>query len=214
MYDPLIFGANLGKIKKQRKMTVQHIASAAGVSYYTVRGYLDGRQRPSVKALVKLAEALSVTPNKLLDGMCPRQTEHSSIEAYKNNIQRLSAHSLDKVVDIFIQALLDSAPSFIGAENCGERIRVCRMEAGCSVGNFAKLCKISQSTLSNIEAHQSLPSIDVFLDICELLHASPSLLLGSEVMDSDCPEKLRNLTPKQLYSVSKLTKALLHSLHK
>ena len=60
------------------------------------------------------------------------------------------------------------------------RIRTRRKELNISLGELAEKLNISISHLSKIEKAQSIPSLDLFCDICDILNVSPDyLLLGN-----------------------------------
>ena len=57
---------NIKRIRELRNMTQEQLAEEAGVDRVTVARYESGKMSPSSRTIVKLADALRVTPNKLL----------------------------------------------------------------------------------------------------------------------------------------------------
>jgi transcriptional regulator with XRE-family HTH domain len=64
----------------------------------------------------------------------------------------------------------------------GQQIRHLREACGLSLGDLAKLCKISKAYLSQLEnEHNARPSAEFALRICSALGCSVEALLGSKV---------------------------------
>ena len=60
---------NLAKLRKEKKLTQEGLARKASISYHTViKLESGGIKNPKVGTLLKLAEALSVSTDKLLKG--------------------------------------------------------------------------------------------------------------------------------------------------
>lgn len=60
---------NLAKLRKEKKLTQEGLARKADISYHTViKLESGGIKNPKVGTILKLAEALGVTIDKLLKG--------------------------------------------------------------------------------------------------------------------------------------------------
>ena len=60
---------NLAKIRKEKRLTQEGLARKANISYHTViKLESGGIKNPKAETIIKLAEALSVTTDKLLRG--------------------------------------------------------------------------------------------------------------------------------------------------
>lgn len=60
---------NLAKLRKEKKLTQEGLAREAGISYHTViKLESGGIKNPKAGTIIKLAEALAVTTDRLLKG--------------------------------------------------------------------------------------------------------------------------------------------------
>lgn len=58
---------NMRCIRKRRKMTQQELADKTGISRVCINRYESGKSTPRLGKMVKLASALNVTVDELLD---------------------------------------------------------------------------------------------------------------------------------------------------
>ena len=86
----------------------------------------------------------------------------------------------------------------------GKRINMARKERGWTGERLAEACSINATYLRQIEAGTKVPSLPVFVSLCEALNVSPTYLLvevlpqqGNQDMDA-LLELLQAATPKQL----------------
>jgi transcriptional regulator with XRE-family HTH domain len=61
------FGARLKSLRESRRMTVQDLADASGVSRQTLTHFEAARRGPNLLTLHALAEALGVGPGEFFD---------------------------------------------------------------------------------------------------------------------------------------------------
>lgn len=99
----------------------------------------------------------------------------------------------------------------------GKRINVARKEQKMTGDKLAEACNISPTYLRQIEAGTKLPSLPVFVTLCQSLKASPSYLLidsldGNEVRDMDALFDLwKKATPSQIRMMTAMIQAALES---
>lgn len=99
----------------------------------------------------------------------------------------------------------------------GKRINVARKEQKMTGDKLAEACNISPTYLRQIEAGTKLPSLPVFVTLCQSLKASPSYLLidsldGNEVRDMDTLFDLwKKATPSQIRMMTAMIQAALES---
>ena len=62
-----LLGANVRRYRKQRGMTQEQLALEVGMERSYISDLERGTRNPSVRALGRLAEALSVSPMQLLE---------------------------------------------------------------------------------------------------------------------------------------------------
>ena len=73
----------------------------------------------------------------------------------------------------------------------GNRIKIRRKELRIKQAELAERLNISNSHMSSIENGRQKPSLDIFIQICNLLNVTPDyLLLGSNI-PQDIIDKLR-----------------------
>ena len=61
-----IVGANIRRLRKARGLTQEALAHEAGAAMRYIAGVERGEENPSLRILVKIAEALKVEPASLL----------------------------------------------------------------------------------------------------------------------------------------------------
>lgn len=89
-------------------------------------------------------------------------------------------------------------------QQIGRRIAARRKKLGLRQVQVCEKCDINNNYLSNIERGRSIPSLEVFMRICEALEATPDqLLLGTRREEDwdrmeEVAEQLRGMDPKQL----------------
>lgn len=98
-----------------------------------------------------------------------------------------------------------------------KRINVARKEQKMTGDKLAEACNISPTYLRQIEAGTKLPSLSVFVTLCQALKASPSYLLidsldGNEARDMDTLFDLwKKATPSQIRMMTAMIQAALGS---
>ena len=86
----------------------------------------------------------------------------------------------------------------------GQCIAARRRSLGLRQAQVCERCGINGSYLSNIERAVSIPSLEVFMRICEALDATPDMLLlgtfsrGDNGLRQEVSEQLRDLDRRQL----------------
>lgn len=86
----------------------------------------------------------------------------------------------------------------------GNRIRTARKDAGLTGEQLSEICDINAAYLRQIECGAKMPSLPLFVQLCEALNVSPSYLLADVLPDRGNQdfdalwEKCRNATPLQI----------------
>ena len=75
----------------------------------------------------------------------------------------------------------------------GKRINMARKERGYTADRLSELCSINATYLRRIEGGTKVPSLPVFINICNALKISPDYLLRDSLTDNDV-SKIRELT--------------------
>ena len=99
----------------------------------------------------------------------------------------------------------------------GKRINTARKDRGWTSERLAEACSINATYLRQIEAGTKIPSLPVFVSLCEALNVSPTYLLievlpqqGNQDMDA-LLELLQNATPKQLNMMTSMIRSALEA---
>ncbi len=100
----------------------------------------------------------------------------------------------------------------------GKRINAARKDRGLTSEKLSELCDINATYLRQIESGAKLPSLPLFVCLCEKLRTSPSYLLA-EQLDGDestgidaLMELQRNATPGQLRLINAMVTSALDVL--
>ena len=67
----------------------------------------------------------------------------------------------------------------------GKRINEVRKARGLTADKLSELCTINATYMRQIEGGAKMPSLPVFIDICNALHVSPDYLLQDELEENE-----------------------------
>lgn len=67
----------------------------------------------------------------------------------------------------------------------GKRINMARKDRGYTADRLSELCSINATYLRQIEGGTKVPSLPVFINICNALKISPDYLLRDSLTDND-----------------------------
>ena len=97
----------------------------------------------------------------------------------------------------------------------GRRLRAARKGCGLTGEQLAELCSINPTYLRQLEAGTKLPSLPMFVLLCQKLQISPDYLLGADCSPSELAP-LRNLcqkaTPIQLRMITAMVQGALSAM--
>lgn len=93
--------------------------------------------------------------------------------------------------------------------NIGNTIKEVRKEKGISQGELAKLCEISQTSLSQIETGAKSPSKNTLEKICRHLEVSEALIYVLSLEEEDIPENKKDIYKTIYPSVRNLLDAII-----
>ena len=85
----------------------------------------------------------------------------------------------------------------------GDRVRVARKQLGITGEKLSEICNIDPSYLRQIECGRKLPSLQIFITLCQALKVSPAVLLADYLPAPAYEERdrlhelYRTLTPEQ-----------------
>lgn len=75
----------------------------------------------------------------------------------------------------------------------GKRIAVRRRQLGFKQNQIAEMLGISNNYLSNIENGRSIPSLEVFSKLCEVLQVTPDFLLLGNIKANNIQKNIKDL---------------------
>lgn len=75
----------------------------------------------------------------------------------------------------------------------GKRINMVRKDRGFTADGLSELCNINATYLRQIEGGKKVPSLPVFINICNALKISPDYLLRDSLTDNDV-SRIRELS--------------------
>ena len=67
----------------------------------------------------------------------------------------------------------------------GKRINIARKDRGLTADKLSELCHINATYLRQIEGGKKMPSLAVFIDICNALNISPDYLLQDLLAENE-----------------------------
>lgn len=100
----------------------------------------------------------------------------------------------------------------------GRKLNMARKDRGLTSERLAELCDLNATYLRQIEAGTKVPSLPVFVLLCQKLNASPSYLLsevftGSNMQEMDVLFDLwQRATPSQIRIITAMVKSALEAL--
>lgn len=102
-------GEKIKYYRKQKGMTQQELAASVGVANTTITGYEKGNREPNAPMIIKIARALGVTGDDLLDLDIKEKTPTEIGKDLKGEVLeqiiQLTPDELDKVL-AFVQGIL------------------------------------------------------------------------------------------------------------
>lgn len=101
----------------------------------------------------------------------------------------------------------------------GQRLKIARKNKYLSGERLAELCNINATYLRQIEAGKKIPSLPVFISLCNILEVSPTYLLEDMLTKNELTdfETLSNLwssaTPGQIELVTTMIRSALEYMN-
>ena len=206
-----IFGKNLRAYRESLGQTRLVFVRQYDGFVNTLASYETGEKGPSLKRLIHICNGLKLSPNALLDGLFPWETEIETLTSLDKIMSELAGAERQKVVAIrnsFLSCVLETPPKLSG-ENLGTRIHLLREDAGLDVSVLAERCMIAKSTLLGYESGQYDPSVQVILRLSEVFGVSPEFLLAP-LLDklSYSDKRYANLRPREMKALLEITRIL------
>ncbi|MDR1628773.1 MAG: helix-turn-helix domain-containing protein [Oscillospiraceae bacterium] len=102
--DYELLGLRLSNIRKQQKLTQEKLAEKTNLANNYISNIENGRSIPSLETLIKLCEALEITPNDLLVGTAT--TSPSYMVSDLDNILKICTPEEKKLIEGIIRLII------------------------------------------------------------------------------------------------------------
>lgn len=189
------FGKCLKKVRRESNTTSDKLGNACGVNPVFIRQIESGTRLPSLPKLVKICDNLQISPAYLLEGEIVIKTIEENWNILVEMRKTLSEDVCRIVKDVLhsmIQNLAepikrknertgDDTYGIIDKEEFGRRLKKVRQEVRLSSEQLAEACDVNPVFIRQIETGARLPSLSVFVKICNSIPVSPAYLLGNEI---------------------------------
>ena len=103
----------------------------------------------------------------------------------------------------------------IDYKKMGLKIKLARLEKGLTQEKLSEMVDMSNNYISNIECNHSIPSLETFITICNVLEVTPdkilldSIFTSTEYIKEDIALKLKQCDKKEMQFVSRFIDVLL-----
>jgi len=189
------FGKRLKAARRESKTTSDQLGNACGVNPVFIRQIESGTRLPSIPKLVKICDNLQISPAYLLKNEVTIKITECGWDNLLKMLKKLSAdsqHIVKEVLRSLIQNLAEPEGQkagtngeenfgIINKEEFGRRLKKVRQEVKLSSEELALNCNVNPVFIRQIETGARLPSLSVFVKICNSLQISPAYLLGNEI---------------------------------
>lgn len=227
------FGKCLRKARRDSNTTSDKLGNACGVNPVFIRQIESGTRLPSLPKLVKICDNLQISPVYLLENEIVIKTIEENwnvLIEMQNTLSEEVCYIVKDVLHSMIQNLAepvrkksekngDEAYGIIDKEEFGRRLKKVRQEVHMSSEQLAEACGVNPVFIRQIETGARLPSLSVFVKICNSLPVSPAYLLGNEIKleitEYGWEELVRiqcDMTPKAQQIVRDVLDSLIYNL--
>lgn len=196
---------SLKAIKSSRSLETAMMADLLDIPTRTLEGYLYAQSTPSLGTVIQICNQFNYPINDFFESLIEGSTEQQPILEISASIHSLTEWKRNQIFRVITPIMQSMSQGFPSLENAdlGQKIRVLRKDMNTSMGDIAKICKISSDTLKGIESSQHLPGILLFIKLCNLLHVSPEYLLYRELTyPLNSKREFYSLTPRQITALS------------
>lgn len=227
------FGKCLKKARRDSKTTSDKLGNACGVNPVFIRQIESGTRLPSLPKLVKICDNLQISPAYLLENEIDMKITEGNwnfLVDMQNILSKEGQFIVKDVLHSMIQNLAEpvkkraeknseDAYGVIDKEEFGRRLKKVRQEVRLSSEQLANACTVNPVFIRQIETGARLPSLSVFVKICNNIPVSPAYLLGNEIKieitNFKWEELVRiqcDMTPKAQQIVRDVLQSLIYNL--
>jgi len=211
-------GAQIRSLREERGYTLQDLARRANLSLSYLSEIERGSKRPSLKTIDKLAAALNVAKNHLVEGdlaelslslgdkiRLMRTEKGLSLQdlarraaislSYLSEIERGSVAPALSTLKRIAEGLGVPASTFFGQEgSLGQRLKALREEYGLTQAQLANLAGVTAGLIGQIEQGKVQPSLKTLEKLAEVTGVSTCYF----IMEQGAVDQLVNLMNPEL----------------
>ncbi|AKX94641.1 transcriptional regulator [Moorella thermoacetica] len=227
-----VCGKRIRELREERGYSLQDLAQRAGVSVSYLSEIERGAKRPSLKTLDKVARALNLPREQLIEtggegGLAPGErirllreragknlntlAEAAGISvSYLSEIERGNVYPAIDTLKKITAALEVPLSSVIGTGgSLGHKLRQAREERGLTQAELARAAGVSAGLIGQIEQGKVQPSLKTLERVGAVLDISPCYFIADdagvdEVLNQMSPELRQLLIEPQVQSVLRL----------
>ncbi|BCV22110.1 helix-turn-helix domain-containing protein [Moorella sp. Hama-1] len=227
-----ICGKRIRELREERGYSLQDLAQRAEVSVSYLSEIERGAKRPSLKTLDKVARALNLPREQLVEagsegGLAPgerirllRERSGKNLNAlaeaagisvsYLSEIERGNVYPAIDTLKKITAALEVPLSSVIGTGgSLGHKLRLAREERGLTQAELARAAGVSAGLIGQIEQGKVQPSLKTLEKVGSVLDISPCYFIAEdagvdEVLNQMSPELRQLLMEPQVQSVLRL----------
>lgn len=210
-------GSQIRALREERGYTLQDLAHKASLSLSYLSEIERGSKRPSLKTIDKLAVALNVGKNQLVDGEVEyslslgdkirmmRSDKKFSLQdfsqkagislSYLSEIERGTVYPAISTLKRIAEELEVPASTLIGQEgSLGHRLKSLREEYGLTQAQLAGLAGVTAGLIGQIEQGKVQPSLKTLEKVSEVMGVSSCYF----IMEQGAVDQLVNLMNPEL----------------
>ncbi len=205
------FGKQVKLARNQANLSTNQLGDKCDLDPSYIRQIESGSKLPSLPTFVKICNNLEVSPSTLLKNEILSQITDFDWNELTEQMLQVSPifHELiDEILFSLIENLTETKrkkenhtkenyPFQLEQEEFGKRFYKAREEMQILTKELAKNCNISTTFIRQIESGSKLPSLPIFVNLCNELHVSPNYLLGNELENKYIKDNQKEL--KQIH---------------
>jgi len=174
------FGENLKKAIKERGYDMDEVAIELDFEASTIYSYSGDYYFPQFENLREICNRYIISPNELFDGLYKFNDSEApfvfKISYLLSTLEAKEKNRANQIIDAFVTHLAHAE-----LKSFGSRIKALRKQRKHTVKYLSQIINLAPSTISNIEANTSNPSVASLLAFADVFHVSPDYLLSDTV---------------------------------
>lgn len=217
------FGKQVKLARNQANLSTNQLGDKCDLDPSYIRQIESGLKLPSIPTFVKLCNNLEVAPSYLLKNQISILNANFDWNELNKQILQVSStfyQFIDEILCSLIENLTETKKDFytkefhqFEPEEFGKRFRKVRREMQLIPKEVAKECGISVTFIHQIELGLKLPSLPIFVNLCNILQVSPNYLLGNELKNKPDKEDWKEFKQIQYQMTPLAQKITINIIH-